>query len=24
VVPEQGLVAPGMLIACGNSHTTYV
>jgi 3-isopropylmalate/(R)-2-methylmalate dehydratase large subunit len=24
VVPEQGLVAPGMLIACGDSHTTYV
>lgn len=22
VVPEQGLVAPGMLIACGDSHTT--
>ncbi len=22
VVPEQGLVVPGMLIACGNSHTT--
>ena len=20
VVPEQGLVAPGMLIACGDSH----
>ena len=24
VVPEQGLVAPGMLIACDDSHTTYV
>ncbi|MGB0446394.1 MAG: 3-isopropylmalate dehydratase large subunit [Pseudomonadales bacterium] len=22
VVPEQGIVAPGMLIACGDSHTT--
>lgn len=22
IVPEQGLVAPGMLIACGDSHTT--
>jgi len=22
VVPEQGLVAPGMLVACGDSHTT--
>ena len=22
VVPEQGLVAPGMVIACGDSHTT--
>lgn len=22
MVPEQGLVAPGMLIACGDSHTT--
>ena len=22
VVPEQGLVVPGMLIACGDSHTT--